>query len=113
MDNRGRSNVILTALIQVFGLSPFPARLRDVSSGGCKIVTGTPLKRDEIVLVTLPVVGELVAFVVWAKAGFCGLRFERPIDADLILGRKHRAFREAPPEPVPLAQWPVRIGARP
>ena len=108
MDDRGRSSVFLTAFVQVFGLSPFRARLRDVSQGGCKIATGTPLKTDETVVVTLPVVGEFTAFVVWSEKGFCGLRFERPLDVDRMLGRSRPAFSAASERPVPLSQWRYR-----
>lgn len=105
MDTRGRSLVFLSAMVQVFGLSPFRARLRDVSQGGCKLVTGTPLRPDEIVLITLPVVGEIIAYVVWSQRGMCGLRFERPIDADRLTGRDGPIWRRVPSRPMPLAHW--------
>lgn len=112
MDPRGRSLVFLSAIVQVFGLAPFRTRLRDISPGGCKIITGTPLKTDEIVLITLPVIGEMVAFVAWSRGGKCGLRFERPIDADHLLGRDGAAWYHVPEEPVPLAAWGAMTGQR-
>lgn len=95
----------MTALVEVFGLTPFRACLRDVSSGGCKIATGMPLRAEEIVLLTVPRIGELVAYVVWSDRGYCGLRFERAIDADGLVGRDPARLTAQATNPVPLMMW--------
>ncbi len=54
----------------------------NLSAHGFMIDDGTDLNRGDRVIIRLPVVGRIEAYVIWTKEERCGFQFERIIRVD-------------------------------
>ncbi|MEW4466747.1 PilZ domain-containing protein [Parasphingorhabdus sp. JC815] len=68
----------------------FLIKLSNISAHGCQFVHEVELNKGDRVVVRLPVVGRIEAFLVWSHHGRSGFKFERIIreaDLDAILNK--------------------------
>lgn len=78
-----RANVLLGAQISGFGGGARTRhRVRDLSSGGARVDNAGSLRIGTTVLVSVGVLEEVGATVVWVKGDMAGLRFAEAIDPD-------------------------------
>lgn len=78
-----RQNVLLGAEICGFGGgTPTKHRVRDLSSTGARVDRAGSLKVGSTVLVSVGVLDQVGATVVWVKDDSAGLQFAEPIDPE-------------------------------
>jgi PilZ domain len=78
-----RQHVMLGARISGFGGgAPTQHRIRDLSSGGARVDQAGSLRVGATVLVSVGVLEEVGATVVWVEGDVAGLRFAQNIDPD-------------------------------
>jgi hypothetical protein len=78
-----RQNVLLGAEISGFGGgAPTKHRVRDLSSTGARVDRAGALKAGSTVLVSVGVLEQVGATVVWVKDDMAGLKFAEPIDPE-------------------------------
>jgi transcriptional regulator GlxA family with amidase domain len=78
-----RQNVLLTA--QVFGFGgyvPTQHRVRDVSTRGARIDQASSLRAGATVLISVGLLEEVAATVMWVKSDLAGLRFAEAINPE-------------------------------
>lgn len=63
-------------------------RVTDISETGMCIVQPSDLLKGSVVVVAIGRIEQVVADVVWVRAGLAGLRFHKPID--LVLAKTRR-----------------------
>ena len=68
------------------------AELRDLSTGGCQILTKAPFSVGDQVLITLEGLEPWPAAVAWCRQGCAGLSFHAPLDHS-IAEHYGRVFR--------------------
>ena len=62
----------------------YPGELRDVSAIGARVVTPRPVRLGPSVMITLPDLPTIKAFVRWKDENELGLAFEAPLSIQLI-----------------------------
>lgn len=78
-----RQNVLLGAEISGFGGGvPTKHRVRDLSSTGAKVDRAGSLKVGSTVLVSVGLLDQVGATVIWVKDDMAGLKFAETIDPD-------------------------------
>lgn len=78
-----RQNVLLGAEIRGFGPgAPTKHRIRDLSSTGARIDRAGSLKAGSTVLVSVGVLEQVGATVIWVRGDMAGLKFAESIDPD-------------------------------
>jgi hypothetical protein len=78
-----RQNVLLGAEISGFGGgTPTKHRVRDLSSTGARVDRAGSLKVGSTVLVSVGVLDQVGATVVWVREDTAGLKFAEPIDPE-------------------------------
>lgn len=78
-----RQNVLLGAEISGFGGgTPTKHRVRDLSRTGARVDRAGSLKVGSTVLVSVGVLDQVGATVVWVKGDSAGLKFAEPIDPE-------------------------------
>jgi hypothetical protein len=78
-----RQNVLLGAEIRGFGPgAPTKHRIRDLSSTGARIDRAGSLKAGSTVLVSVGVLEQVGATVIWVRDDMAGLQFAESIDPD-------------------------------
>jgi PilZ domain len=78
-----RQHVMLGARISGFGGgAPTQHRIRDLSSGGARVDQAGALRVGATVLVSVGILEEIGATVVWVEGDVAGLRFAQNIDPD-------------------------------
>lgn len=83
-----RQNVLLGVEISGFGGgTPTKHRVRDLSSTGARIDRAGSLKAGSTVLVSVGVLEQIGATVVWVRDDAAGLKFAEPIDPDAARSR--------------------------
>lgn len=83
-----RQNVLLGAEICGFGGgTPTKHRVRDLSSTGARVDRAGALKPGATVLVSVGVLDQVGATVVWVKGDSAGLKFAEAIDPDAARSR--------------------------
>ena len=78
-----RQNVLLGAEIRGFGPgAPTKHRIRDLSSTGARVDRAGSLKVGSTVLVSVGVLEQVGATVIWVRDDLAGLKFAESIDPD-------------------------------
>ena len=78
-----RQNVLLGAEITGFGGgTPTKHRIRDLSSGGARVDRAGSFKVGATVLVSVGILEQVGATVVWVEGDSAGLRVAEPIDPE-------------------------------
>ena len=94
-----RQNVFLGAWITSFGRGePTQHRVRDLSSRGARVDRAGSLKAGATILVSVGVLEEIGATVVWVKDDVAGLRFAEPIDPASARSNTILRREDLPPE---------------
>lgn len=87
-DRQPRQNVLLSAELAGFGGGPpTKHRIRDLSSTGARLDRASALKAGATVLVSVGVLEQMGATVVWVKGDVAGLKFVEAIDPDAARSR--------------------------
>jgi hypothetical protein len=92
---RANERIPVTASVEVKhprSLRRIRARLRDLSTGGCQILTSASFSMGDQVLVTLEGLEPWPAAVAWRRQGCVGLSFHAPLDHS-IAEHYGRVFR--------------------
>lgn len=79
-----RAPVSLDAKLGRGGLDRTLCKVTDLSMGGARIQTYSALKRDAVIWLTLPIVGQVAATVRWADDFEAGCEFRSALDPDLF-----------------------------
>jgi hypothetical protein len=101
-----RQNVLLSAEISGFGGgTPSKHRIRDLSSTGARIDRAGSLKTGSTVLVSVGLLDQVGATVIWVRGDTAGLKFAEAVDPDAARSKaivappqKATLKREAPRE---------------
>ncbi len=102
-----RQNVLLAAEISGFGGGvPTKHRIRDLSGSGARIDRAGSLKVGSTVLVSVGVLEEVGATVMWVKDDSAGLRFAEPIDPDAARSKTIVAAKKPAPAAPLAGGWP-------
>ena len=75
-----RAQVSLDARIGLGGLGRALCKVVDVSIHGARLQTYTALKKGGSIWLTLPIVGQIAADVMWADDFTAGCQFHAPLD---------------------------------
>ncbi|MES2754307.1 MAG: hypothetical protein V4659_06545 [Pseudomonadota bacterium] len=87
-SKRDRDTVFLMARIAEPGAGASRYRVRNMSPDGVCIEQPTGLEKFKRLIVSVGQLDNVAAEVAWARGGFAGLKFMRPID--IAKARKHR-----------------------
>ena len=89
MDGRRRSPrapVSLDAKVGRGGLDRALCKVVDLSLHGARLQTYNPMRKGQVIWLTLPRLGQVAAKVMWADDFLAGCQFEHPLcDADFRL----------------------------
>lgn len=103
---QARQNVLLGAEITGFGGGvPTKHRIRDLSSTGARVDRAGAFKVGSTVLVSVGVLEQVGATVVWVKDDAAGLKFAEPIDPDAARSKAIVAPAHKPAVEPGLAGW--------
>jgi len=80
-----RLNFFLGTAISRADGEAVPARIRNLSPGGMMVELGERLAVGEPVEAELRGIGPVSGTVVWARAPRYGVRFDQPVDPDIVL----------------------------
>jgi hypothetical protein len=95
-----RQNVLLGAEISGFGGgTPTKHRVRDLSRTGARVDRAGSLKVGSTVLVSVGVLDQVGATVVWVKGDSAGLKFAEPIDPEAA---RSKTLVPSAPKPIPV-----------
>ena len=80
--NAPRAPVSIEAGIVRGGLDRVLCKVTDLSVRGARLQTYSSLRRDAVILLSLPRIGPVPARVVWASDFDAGLEFQSPLSAE-------------------------------
>jgi hypothetical protein len=100
MEKRGRQSLLISARLRLQDQDEFKAvLLKDVSAHGAKVKGEAGLSLGCGVHIDLPNIGVVAARVIWVQSGLAGLRFELPIEPEVLRTAVSGEYKPAPPPP--------------
>lgn len=83
------------------------ATICDLSSTGMLVESAMALAQGEVIEISLPEAGDILATIVWARDGFAGCVFAQPLPRSVISASLLRA-PYGPEQPLPIGDPPLR-----
>ena len=77
-----RAPVSLDARIGRGGMDRTLCKITDLSMHGARLQTYSAMRKGDTIWLTLPLIGQIAATVMWADDYEAGCRFGHPLDAD-------------------------------
>lgn len=79
-----RAPVSLDASVGLGGIARALCKVVDISTHGARLQSYCPLKKGSTIWLTLPLVGQVAADIIWSDEFVAGCQFHRALDATLI-----------------------------
>lgn len=78
----GRYHVDFKTIAEAHPHQEFTVRITNISAEGMMLSDSAPMEKATRIIVRLPVVGRIEAYVIWSHQDRCGFKFERVVRED-------------------------------